>query len=401
MQIPRDAFTGPGNSSNFFTLGFSGFFGSRDDAFPGLESRGLMRPPPLLPQSVPNRDPAILSDLINLSRGYKITVRDQNHRTALLGDCKYYGFKGLMHKVFAFKIAYNAERMATEIVMRIEDLHKSGISFFSDPHPSDTSSLSGWVHYSRPFVDETTYEAVIEIAEQETKLDIRNMRAEFSGDTKARIASLFQTVADKMNLPNNLPLGLMMSSGGASAAPASPANTPLSEDRVKIHIGQDAFILLDGVEHVLETPPSYPSSEHEDWPLTPQPHFSSITTSTNTGTTGYYQQPQQQQHQQQLSSASSSSLPPPAKKRKRVGSMEEFGEWIVKKAQWRLRVQPKETTFAGSGGIGGSVGGEGAAGRRRAGDVGMGMEIVLWAVKMEAYSGQRGRNGGRGWVGEG
>ena len=369
FQLPRDTFSGPGNSSNFFSLGFAGFLSSRDDAFPGLESRGLMRPPAVQPQSVPMRSPEVFRDLIQLARGYTVTIRDANHRAQLLNDCKYYGLKGLMHKIFVHKISYNAERGTSEIIMRLEDLHKSGISFISDASPSDQSPLAGWVNYSRPFVDETSYEAVIEIGSQETKIDFRSMRADFYGDTKARISSLFQVVADKMNLPSNLPLGLMMSSGGASAAPASPANTPLSEDRVKIRIGSDAHIVLDGQDHTMDDstldhqhnldveldPPSGSSSSL----ATPIMSSSSWPNSTN---------------------RPPSVRPPPTKKRKRRGSLDEFGEWIVKKGQWRMRVQPRVDLSPKSS---------------RDGPEGGKMEIVLCAVKLDAVSGQRGRNMGR------
>ena len=355
-----------------------------------------MRPPPLLPQRVSNRSPEILTDLINISRGYKVTIRDSNHRAALLGDCKYYGFKGLMHQIFACSITYNAERGSSEIIMRLEDLHKSGISFYGDASPSDQSPLGGWVYYARPFVDETAYEAIVEIGNEETHIDFRSMRATFYGDTKARISSLFQTVADKMNLPSNLPLGLMMSSGGAAAAPASPANTPLSEDRVKIHIGTDAHIILDGQDYTMDSPnfnpglaidfeetptPSTPPAGSLSWtvpqsPMIPNYHLSPRGMSS---IPHHQQQPPQQQP------------PPPSKKRKRAGSLDEFGEWIVLKGQWRLRVQPRQEVQAPH-----PVMGQ-ARGRNAVQEPG-GMEIVLWAVKMDAVTGQRGRNMGRGWV---
>ncbi|KAL9097088.1 MAG: hypothetical protein Q9163_006380 [Psora crenata] len=364
FQIPRDAFSGPGNSSNLFTLGFSGFLGTREDPFPGLESRGLVRPPPVPPQSVPNRSPEIFADLLQLSRGYPLTIKDANHRAQLLGDCKYYGFKGLMHKIFAHDISYNAERDSSEIVMRLEDLHKSGISFYGDASPSDQSPLGGWVYYSRPFVDETRYEAIVEINNQETKVDFRSMRATFYGNTKARISSLFQTVADKMNLPSNLPLGLMMSAGGASAAPASPANTPLSEDRVKIYIGTDAHIVLDGQDYIMDFHTSGSQTEGDE-ALTPGSLIGS----------NWPIPRRSPQIQQQF---------PPSKKRKRGGSLDEFGEWIIKRGQWRMRVQPKAEY-------------QQPQMKGRTQEQG-GMEIVLWAVKLDALSGQRGRNMGRGWV---
>ena len=398
FQIPRDTFTGPGNSSNFFSLGFAGFLSSRDDAFPGLESRGLMRPPALPPQSVPNRSPRIFADLIDIAKGYPLAIRDADHRDALLSDCKYYGLKGLMHRIFAHEISYNAERNVSEIVMRLEDLHKSGISFLGDASPSDASPSGGWVNYARPFVDETSYEAVVEIGSSETKIDWRSMRAVFYGVTKARISSLFQVVADKMNLPSNLPLGLMMSSGGASAAPASPANTPLSEDRVKISIGPGAAIILDGQDYTMpdDNNPVPLHHFHEEY----GEDTSSNPSSTTTTRSSHHNQFQQQ----------SLNVPPPKKRKRdggatggtggRQGSLEEFGEWIIRKGQWRMRVQAKteppvqQQPSAGGRRHGSSAGMANIGSRMDDG----GMEIMLVAVRLDAISGQRGRNGARGFL---
>ena len=368
FRIPRDTFSGPGNSSNFFSLGFAGFLGSRGDAFPGLESRGLMRPPAVQPQSVPKRSPNVFEDLIHLSRGYPLTIRDKEHRAQLISDCRYYGFKGLMHGIFVHSISYNAERGRWEIIMQLEDLHKSGISFVNDASPSDQSPLGGWVNYMRPFIDEISYEVIVEVGSQETKIDFRSMRADFFGDTKARIASLFQTVADKMNLPSNLPLGLMMSAGGASAAPASPANTPLSDDRVKIRIGHDAHIILDGQEHTMDESAidRQQELEYDAEVSTPTPSSASLTPG---------------QTWPNPTTRPSSTRPPPTRKRKRRGSLDDFGEWIVRRGQWRMRVQPRVDYSAGRGVEGG------------------GMEIVLCAVKLDAVSGQRGRNMAREFVG--
>ena len=66
------------------------------------------------------------------------------------------------------------------------------------------------------------------------------------------------------------------------------------------------------------------------------------------------------------------------KKRKRGEEDEDEGEeWVVKKAQWRLRVQPL------SGGA--------QTGRS-------GMEVILGAVKIEAYCNERARNSARGFL---
>jgi hypothetical protein len=57
--------------------------------------------------------------------------------------------------------------------------------------------------------------------------------------------------------------------------------------------------------------------------------------------------------------------------------MDEFGEWVVRRGQWRLKVQPKPMP------------GQVDDGR---------MELVLVAVKIDAYSGERGRNSARGFL---
>lgn len=360
----------------------------------------MLRPPAVPPQSVPNRSPRIFADLIDIARGYSLKIRDADHRAALVADSKYYGLKGLMHRLFVHNISYNAVRNVTEIIMRLEDLHKSGISFLGDASPSDASPSGGWVNYSRPFVDEMSYEVIVEVGESETKIDWRSMRAVFYGVTKARISSLFQVVADKMNLPSNLPLGLMMSSGGASAATASPGNTPLSDDHVKIRIGSEAAILLDGREHVMpgdnmpgfSHPVSSSGEDHSAEDNSSNPSSASTTRSSTSRT----------QHSNAVAQT------PPTKKRKweaRRGSLDEFGEWIVRRGQWRMRVQPREdppmqqqsvggTRGGGGGGLGtGTV--PGGNGRTDEG----GMEIILVAVHLDAVSGQRGRNAVRGFVG--
>lgn len=366
FQIQRDIFTGPGDKPNYFSLDFATFFSSPGEIFPGLDSNGLLRPPSVKPANVPDHSADVFADLLHMLRGYPLQIRDKIHRADLLRDARYYHFRGLEQKLIYHEISYNVERQNSEIVIRIEDLKQSGISFVGDASPSDRSPLGGWVNYSRPFLDETSYELIVEMGEECTKIDLRSMRADFFGEVKARISSLFQVVANKMNLPINQPLGLMMSSGGAAAQPVSPGNTPLSEERVKIRIDRDAHLILDGEEYNTEAlgnevdiqDPSFLSTERPFIPLSaPLTPFMSSN--------------------QDLNISRPPSLRPPPRKRKRLGSLDEFGEWIVQKGQWRLRVQPRVDT-----------------GKREEG----GMEIVMVAVKLDAVSGQRGRNAGRAFL---
>ena len=326
-------------------------------------------------------------------------IQSKEHRTELLRDCRYFNLRGLEQRLIFHDISYNAERGTSEIIIRLEDIKPSGVKFVGDASPSDHSSLGGWVNYARPFVDEKDYEIIVEICDESTRIDFRNMRADFYGEVKARISSLFQVVANKMNLPNNLPLGLMMSSGGAAQS-VSPGNTPLSEDRVKIRIERDVHIILDGEEYssdetgILGSQPDLVSTEITSQNMISPPSISvgqKLSPSSNWSTSGSFGQPQPQ-------SAGHAQFPPylnfppsprrqgmisdnnqPSRKRKRRGSLDDFGEWMVRRGQWRLRVQPRMEN---------TVGDEGSPK----------MEIILFAVKLDAISGQKGRNTLRGFL---
>ena len=329
------------------------------------------------------RSASTFSDLLHLLRGYPLNIRNREHRTELLRDCRYYHLRGLEQKLIQHSISFNVQRQKTEIALRIEDLRQSGVAFVGDVTPADRSPLAGWVHYTRPFVDEATHELVVEIGGESTRVDFRAGRAEFYGQAKARIASLFQVVANKMNLPTNAPLGLMMSSGGAASQAVSPGNTPLSDDLVKVLLESDAHVTLDGREHVVVPPrrsvepfgafsgggndTDHPSPDELDaFPL-------------GTATTDWMSA-EDAGSILPVSTVRSPSAGPPPRKRKRRGSMDEFGEWVVRRGQWRLRVQPRT---------------------EQPDDEGQRMEIVMHAVKLDAVSGQRGRNSLRGFLADG
>ena len=366
FQIPRDIFSAPGDSPNFFSLGFAVFFNSPEEVFPGLDRDGLLRPPSIEAPRVQGRSASTFSDILHLLRGYPLNIRNAEHRAELLRDCRYYHLRGLEQKLVYHNISYNLQTQKSEIVIRLEDLRQSGVSFIGDVTPADRSPLAGWVNYARPFADDTSYELIVEIGDQNMKIDFRSMRADFYGQVKARITSLFQVVANKMNLPTNMPLGLMMTSGGISAQPVSPGNTPLSEDRVKVLIERDAHVVLDGDEVQKETAVNVFDDNEEN-----EGNHESGGHSSNQSLSWHSPQP----NNVVLQSRSPSVKPPP-RKRKRRGSMDDFGEWIVTRGQWRLRVQPRP---------------EQAHGGQR-------MEIVMHAVKLDAMSGQRGRNMQRGFL---
>ncbi|KAF7529443.1 hypothetical protein G7054_g9819 [Neopestalotiopsis clavispora] len=213
FQIPRDLFQGPGNSPNFFSLGYAIFFSTPEEIFPGLKREGLIRPPSIQPPAVTNRSADIFADLVNLLKGYPVHVRDEEHRASLLRDCRYFNFKGLEQRLIPHHISFNQSRHRSEIVLRIEDILKSGISFAPDPvstpmHHSGggdasaaAAAVSGWINYARPFVDDAPHELILEIGGENTRIHTHMMRADFYGQVKARIAKLFEVIAAKLNLP--------------------------------------------------------------------------------------------------------------------------------------------------------------------------------------------------------
>lgn len=352
FQIPRDIFSGPGNSPNFFSLGFGVFFSTPEEIFPGLDKEHLIRPPSIMPPCVPNRSADIFNELLHLLRGYPVHIRDEEHRASLLRDCRYFNFKGLEQKLIPHQISYNLARRRHEITLRLEDILKSGISIASDVMtPSGTGeSVSGWVNYMRPYEDDKQHELILEIGGENTKLHLNIMRAEFFGQIKVRVARLFEVIATKLNLPpTTQPLGLLMASGGASSQPATPGNTPLSEDLVRVVIEPDTHIILDGK--------TYNFTENDEM-------ATAMSTSSSMSHGGGQESP--------LSSIGG--YFGPARKRRRIDfSSHTADEWVVRTGQWRLRIQ-------------GSRNGKSA------------VECVLVAVKIDAYSAEQARNAQRGFL---
>lgn len=369
--------------------------------FPGLDRRGLLRPPSITPPYVPGRSADIFAQLLHLLRGYPLSITSESHRAELLRDCRYFHLRGLEQKIIAHEISYNLERQKQEICLRLEDVKPSGVSFTSnDTVESGKPTTGGWVYYARPFVDDTSYEMVVEVGSESTILDLADMRADFHNLAKARISSLFQVVANKMNLPTNAPLGLMMLSGGTSSQSASPGQTPLSEDRVKVRFESASDITLDGEPYEIDwdsalgkvflNGPSTAASDSESdsdamgEDTDPQPGPLSIsqqrrpqTRHTQGGPAG---QPSAGGLRGNLpvppiQTSRISPAPPSKKKRKRQNSQGDLGEWVIRTGQWRLRVQPNTQD---------SIRG--------------GFEIVFIGVKVDAYSSERARNARRGFL---
>jgi hypothetical protein len=326
---------------------------------------------------VPSRSGDVFAELIQLLQGYPVNVKDERHRAELLRDARYFHFKGLEQRLIPCDISYNLMRKASEIVIRLEDIRQSGITFTQDSDPETSSSASndgsgktpastatspsagalqraGYVTYGRPYVDEQSFILIVELSSPETtRLHLSqgpdpstlSVRATFVNQTLSRITSLFSVIANKMGLPATQPLGLMMlqSGGGVAAQPVSPANSGISGERVKVRIDSEAYIQLDGEDLLV--------SEEEvasDQAATSRKLMKRRRGSMESEDEAYVDAVQFLEETDEIS-------------------------WVVRKGHWRLRVVPVEET-----------------GR---------MEVVMHAVRVEAFSNEKARNACRGFIG--
>ncbi|KAK2762322.1 hypothetical protein FQN54_001332 [Arachnomyces sp. PD_36] len=337
FHIPRDIFSDPGNSPNYFSLGFAAFFASPDEVFPGLDRQGLLRPPSIVPPSVPNRSAEVFAQLLHFLRGYPVHIESEDHRAELLRDCRYFHLRGLEQKLIAHEIRYNAVRQKTEISLRIEDIRPSGISFSEDQSSQTLPWPSGCVYYARPFVDDKPYELIVELGDESTILDLNTMKPEFNSLTKARISSLLQVISNKVNL-----------AAESASSPENPRPQPsqrrvaLSDESVWALIDRNADIQLDGEPYTfdgnLQGGRGITESTHAEDP------------------------------------SRSGSVNEPPSKRRRPG--DDRGQWVIRRGQWRLRLQPSP----------------------RPGDS-VKVDLVIIPVKLDAFTEPRSRNMGRRFLG--
>ncbi|KAL3491827.1 hypothetical protein BJX62DRAFT_225017 [Aspergillus germanicus] len=202
FQISRDIFSGPGDCPNFFSLGFGAFFASPAEVFPGLDRRGLLRPPAIVPPSVPNRSGDVFAQLVHLLRGYPLHIENENQRAELLRDCRYFHLRGLEQKLIPHHISFNPVRRRSEIILRLEDVRRSGVSVGTSGDNSDDLIVT----YARPFADDSPNDLVLEIGGETTVIDPRTMRPTFLNSAKARITSLLQVIIDRKNNQSEKPI---------------------------------------------------------------------------------------------------------------------------------------------------------------------------------------------------
>ncbi|RDW89824.1 uncharacterized protein DSM5745_01599 [Aspergillus mulundensis] len=332
FQISKDIFSNPGDSPNFFTLGFGAFFASPAEVFPGLDRRGLLRPPAIIPPSVPNRSGDVFAQLVHLLQGYPLKIESESQRAELLRDCRYFHLRGLEQKLIPHHISFNPVRRRSEITLRLEDVRRSGIQVET---PADSSGGRGGgggvaVRYARPFVDDSPHDLVLQIGEESTIINLATMRPTFLNSTQARVSSLLQVILDRKTNSNS-------TSRSPSNGPGATATA--TAHSIRVQIDEETDLTIDGEQqasnHKYHTPDSTSASA--------EPHA---------------------KRRRVKGEGSESALP---QYEERDGSSS--GSWIVRNGQWRIAMRPA------SGGV--------------AGD---GVEFVLVGVKLDVYTRERVRN---------
>lgn len=228
--------------------------------------------------------------------------------------------------MIAHETSYNPDRQASEILLRLEDVKPSGIFFVAENNHNNNhnssatpinASTGGWIHYARPFVDDTSNprELILEIGSDPTILNLgtknnndnnNNNQATFHGLTQQRITALLQVIAGKVDIP-------------ITTSPSA---------KIRFRIDANTALILDGE-------PADPAMEDAT-----------------------------------LEGGGTATTSPASKKRKLDDGLEaEVREWKVRTGQWRVRVQAE----AGRGGG----------------------EIVLVAVKIDAFTCERAKNARR------
>ena len=167
-------------------------------------------------------------------------------------------------------------------------------------------------------------------------------------------------MATKLNLPTSQPLGLLMKKGGRASQPPSPGLSGVSEDLVRVVIDSETAVVLDGKEwtgHVTHSSHAEHGDEEDD---------------LITGNEDWLSD-----HPPSKRRRTADGLAAGEGGRRNIGAVpgtREDDEWVIQTGLWRLKVQNSKS--AGRGGV----------------------ECLLVAVKLDAVSGERGRNKGRGFL---
>ena len=156
-------------------------------------------------------------------RGYPLEIRSEEHRAALLRDCRYFHLRGLEQMLIPHHISFDPIEKHSDIVVRLEDVRQSGIEIRLPMNDSSIPTgferqtnirLKAWeATYARPFTDSHPHDLIVQTGADEAVIDPSEPRVKFYGAAHDKMKSLLQLMVNKINPPPNTPSALFNNYG--------------------------------------------------------------------------------------------------------------------------------------------------------------------------------------------
>lgn len=134
-------------------------------------------------------------------RGYPLEIRNEEHRAALLRDCRYFHLRGLEQMLIPHHIRFDVIDQQSEIMVHLEDVRQSGVGIrlSMDNPPTETGHKAWKATYARPFTDTHPHELIVQTGADEAMIDPGTSRVQFFGATHEKIHSLLQLMVNQMD----------------------------------------------------------------------------------------------------------------------------------------------------------------------------------------------------------
>ncbi len=204
---------------------------------------------------MPNRSADIFADLVHLLRGYPLHIRDEEHRQALLRDCRYFQFRGLEQQLIPHDIHYNHVRETTELLIRMEDVQTSALSVSTAE--KEGSTIAGYAHYQRPFVDQVPQELLLEIGHGHPIVSPRALKFRFNSKSTPETRFLLAVWNKAVTWLASEPGWADVSSSIKAQGPPDGSKNSGGRTPITVYFHPDAHITLNGRKF----------TEHHDDPL--------------------------------------------------------------------------------------------------------------------------------------
>lgn len=125
FKINRNLLKHTGNHPSFFSINFDSVL---TDNLRVIERKNMLRPPNQRPATVANRLPLLFLDLLEILRGNPLVIRDDEHRSLLIREARYYRFLELEQRIIKHAILKNPFMARQEIVLHLNDIQAKSVT---------------------------------------------------------------------------------------------------------------------------------------------------------------------------------------------------------------------------------------------------------------------------------